>query len=317
MMQFVLTRLAGAIATLVVAALLIFMTLDWLPGNPARFLLGVNASPDAVAALEVQLGLDAPGWQRFLGWLGGVLTGNFGLSISLGQPVGALIGSRLAVTLPLILLAIIVAAAIGVPTGVLAARRQGSTIDIVLSTLVRLGGAIPQFWLGILLVLLFAVALRWVPAGGFVAWGANPLAALGSLILPALALALPQAALLARTTREALVNVQDSGFIRTARATGLTRREAVWRHGMRNALLAVLGGLGLQLAALAGASIVVETVFYLPGLGRLIFDAAAARDLLLVRSGLLVLVAILIGTMFLVTLAQAWADPRLRRRSGP
>jgi peptide/nickel transport system permease protein len=165
-----------------------------------------------------------------------------------------------------------------------------------------------------LLVLLFAVVLRWLPPGGFVPWGENPLGAFNSLILPAIALALPQAAILARVMRTALVDVQGSDYIRTARAKGLTLSEAVWKHGVRNAMLPVLTILGLQFAYLVAGTVIVENVFYLPGLGRLIFDAISARDLILVRSSVIILVLAVIGTMFLTDLAYAWVDPRLRSR---
>ncbi len=316
MIRYALTRFLGFFATFLVAALLIFLVLDVLPGDAARFILGSNASPETVAALQEQLGLNAPSWQRFLGSIGGVFTGNLGLSVSQGQPVGQLIGGRLGVTIPLTLMAILLAAGIGLPIGILAARKRGSIADTGLMVLARIGGAVPNFWLGMLLVLLFSVTLRWLPPGGFVPWGENPAAAFASLILPSIALALPQAAILARVMRTALVDVQGSDFIRTASAKGLTRREAVWRHGVRNAMLPVLAVLGPQFAYLVAGTVIVENVFYLPGLGRLIFDAMSARDLILVRSGVIVLVLIVIVTMFLTDLASAWVDPRLRARRG-
>jgi peptide/nickel transport system permease protein len=208
----------------------------------------------------------------------------------------------------------VLSAGIGLPIGILAARQRGSFADTGLMVLAQLGVAIPNFWFGMLLVLLFAVTLRWLPPGGFVPWGDNPVAAFASLILPSIALALPQAAILARVMRTALVDVQGSDYIRTARAKGLTMSEAVWKHGVRNAMLPVLTILGLQFAYLVAGTVIVENVFYLPGLGRLIFDAISARDLILVRSSVIILVLTVIGTMFLTDLAYAWADPRLRSR---
>ena len=316
MIRFALTKFAGFIATFLVAAAIIFFALDVLPGDPARFMLGINATPDAVAALQTQLGLDAPGWQRFFGFIGGVFVGNLGPSTATGQPVGALIGGALGVTLPLTLLAMILSAGVGLSAGILAARRRGSIIDTALTVLVRIGAAVPNFWFGMLLVLLFAVALRWLPPGGFVPWGENPLAAFASLILPAFALALPQAAILAQAVRTALLDVQASDYVRTMRAKGMTTKEAIRRHGFRNALLPVLAILGLQFAWLIAGGVIVENVFYLPGLGRLIFDAINARDLFLIRGSVGVLVLVITGTMFLADLGYAWADPRLRSR-GP
>ena len=314
MIRFALTKFLGLAATLLVAAAITFAALDILPGDPARFILGINATPDAVAALREQLGLDAPALQRFFSWIGGMFVGDFGLSYTQGQPVGQLIAGRLGVTIPLTVIAMILSAGIGLPIGILAARRRGSFADTGLMVLAQLGVAIPNFWFGMLLVLLFSVTLRWLPPGGFVPWGENPFAAFASLILPSIALALPQAAILARVMRTALVDVQGSDYIRTARAKGLTLSEAVWKHGVRNAMLPVLTILGLQFAYLVAGTVIVDNVFYLPGLGRLIFDAISARDLILVRSSVIILVLAVIGTMFLTDLAYAWVDPRLRSR---
>ncbi len=314
MIRFALIKFLGLVATLLVAAAITFVTLDLLPGDPARFILGINATPDAVLALREQLGLDAPPLQRFFAWIGGMFVGDFGLSYTQSQPVAELIAGRLGVTIPLTLIAMVLSAGIGLPIGILAARQRGSFADTGLMVLAQLGVAIPNFWFGMLLVLLFAVTLRWLPPGGFVPWGDNPVAAFASLILPSIALALPQAAILARVMRTALVDVQGSDYIRTARAKGLTMSEAVWKHGVRNAMLPVLTILGLQFAYLVAGTVIVENVFYLPGLGRLIFDAISARDLILVRSSVIILVLTVIGTMFLTDLAYAWADPRLRSR---
>lgn len=313
MIWYVAKKLLGLIATLLVAATIVFVVLDLLPGDPAHFILGINATPESVAALHAQLGLDQPPLQRFFTWLGSMLTGNFGLSYTQRAPVGELIALRLGVTLPLALFAMILSTAIGIPVGILAGRKRGSLTDTGLMALARLGVAVPNFWLGMLLVLLFAATLRWLPPGGFVPWTDNTVAAFNSLILPSLALALPQAAIFALAMRTALVDVQGSDYIRAARARGLTLREAVWRHGMRNAFLPVLTVLGLQFAYLVAGTMIVENVFYLPGLGRLIFDAINTHDLILVRSTVIILVLTMAGTMFLADLGYAWVDPRLRR----
>lgn len=308
-------KLLGLVATLVVAAAIIFIVLDLLPGDPARFILGVNATPDSVAALQQQLGLDQPPWQRFFGWLFGMLKGDFGVSYAQKLPVADLIAGRLAVTVPLTLIAMVLSAMIGLPLGLLAARKRGSVADTALMGFAQLGVAVPNFWFGMLLVLLFSVTLHWLPSGGFVPWGDSVVGALASLALPSIALALPQAAILARVMRTALVDVQGADYIRTARARGLTMGEAVWRHGVRNALLPVLTILGLQFAFLVAGTVIVENVFYLPGLGRLIFDAIGARDLVLVRGAIIILVLAVTATMFLTDLLYAWVDPRLRAGS--
>jgi peptide/nickel transport system permease protein len=315
MIWFALTKFFGLAVTLLVAAGITFLALDLLPGDAARFILGINATPETLAALREQLGLNLPPVERFFGWVGGMLRGDFGISFTQGVPVADLIGGRLGVTVPLTIFAMILSAGIGLPMGLLAARKRGSLADTGLMALSQLGVAVPNFWFGMLLVLLFSVTLRWLPPGGFVPWTDNPTGALAALVLPSLALALPQAAILARVMRTALVDVQGADYIRTARAKGLTMSEAVWRHGVRNAMLPVLTILGLQFAYLIAGTVIVENVFYLPGLGRLIFDAVGARDLATVRACVMILVLAVIGTMFVTDLCYAWADPRLRARS--
>ncbi len=317
MLWFAAKRIAGFAVTLLVAAAIIFFLLDVLPGDPARFMLGVNASAETVANLRAQMGLDTPAPWRFLAWLGGALQGDLGQSYTQGTPVAALIADRLAVSLPLAAWAMTLSIAIGLPIGILAARRRGKATDTTLMVLAQMGIAIPNFWFGMLLVLVFAVALRWLPTGGFTPWSDNPLAAMRSLVLPGIALALPQAAILARVMRTALVDVSQADFIRTARAKGLTRDQALWRHGVRNALLPVLTILGLQFAFLIAGTIIVENVFYLPGLGRLLFTAISERDLVLVRGALIVLVVAVTFTMMVVDLLYGLVDPRIgsRRRT--
>ncbi|WP_193336835.1 ABC transporter permease [Devosia beringensis] len=312
MILFILRRLLGFAATLLVAALVIFVLLDLLPGDPAQFMLGLNATPESVARLRMQMGLDVPAPQRFLGWIWGMLGGDFGMSYTQRAPVGELIWGRLGVTVPLSLLAMGVSMAVGLPLGILAARRRGKALDTTIMIVAQTGIAVPGFWLGMLLVLAFAVNLRWLPPGGFTPWDEDAGAALRGLILPSLALALPQASILARVMRTALVDVTGQDFIRTARAKGLTMGEAVWRHGVRNALLPVLTILGLQFAFLIAGTIIVENVFYLPGLGRLINTAISERDLILVRGATMILIIAVTLTMLLTDLAYGLVDPRLR-----
>jgi peptide/nickel transport system permease protein len=317
MSLFILRRLLGFVATLLVAALVIFWLLDLLPGDPAQFTLGINATPEAVARLRAQLGLDAPAHQRFIDWILGMLRGDFGVSHTQRAPVADLIWGRLGVTMPLALMAMAISMVVGLPMGILAARRRGKALDTVVMVMAQTGIAIPSFWFGMLLTLLFAVTLRWLPPGGFTPWNEDGWAALRGLILPSLALALPQASILARVMRTALVDVTGQDYIRTARAKGLTMGEAVWRHGVRNALLPVLTILGLQFAYLIAGTIIVENVFYLPGLGRLIFTAISERDLILVR-GVTIILIVAVSAMMLVTdIAYVLVDPRLRERGAP
>jgi peptide/nickel transport system permease protein len=317
MILFALRRFLGFAVTLLVAAIVIFWLLDLLPGDPAQFILGINATPESVASLRAQMGLDAPAHQRFIDWVLGMLRGDFGTSYTQRAPVAELIWGRLGVTLPLSVFAMVISMAVGLPLGILAARRRGKALDTIIMVTAQTGVAIPNFWFGMLLTLLFAVTLRWLPPGGFTPWDEDGGAAFRGLILPSLALALPQASILARVMRTALVDVTGQDYIRTARAKGLTLGEAVWRHGVRNALLPVLTILGLQFAYLVAGTIIVENVFYLPGLGRLIFTAISERDLILVRGATIILIVTVTATMLLTDIAYALVDPRLRERSTP
>ena len=317
MIVFALRRFIGFAVTLLVAALVVFTLLELLPGDPAQFVLGINAAPESLARLRGQMGLDLPPYERFAGWIGGMLQGDFGTSYTQRAPVAQLIWDRIGVTLPLASFAMIISVAVGLPLGIIAARRRGKAADTLIMTLAQTGIAIPNFWFGMLLTLLFAVVLRWLPTGGFTPWHENPMASLRGLILPSFALALPQASILARVMRTALVDVTGQDFIRTARAKGLTMGEAVWRHGVRNALLPVLTILGLQFAFLVAGTIIVENVFYLPGLGRLIFTAISERDLILVQGATMILIVAVTATMLVTDIAYALVDPRLRHRSAP
>ncbi|SEP86387.1 peptide/nickel transport system permease protein [Devosia sp. YR412] len=315
MILFALRRFLGFAVTLLVAALVIFWLLDLLPGDPAQFILGINATPESVARLRLQMGLDTPAPERFIAWIWGMLGGDFGMSYTQRAPVGELIWGRLGVTLPLAIFAMVISVAVGLPLGILAARRRGKALDTAVMVVAQTGIAIPNFWFGMLLTLLFAVVLRWLPPGGFTPWHENPGLAFRGLILPSLALALPQASILARVMRTALVDVTSQDYIRTARAKGLTMGEAVWRHGVRNALLPVLTILGLQFAYLVAGTIIVENVFYLPGLGKLIYTAILERDLILVRGATIILILAVTATMLVTDIAYALVDPRLRERS--
>ena len=311
MLRYLIRRALSLGLSLLVASAAIFGIVALVPGDPASFMLGTGAQPDTVAALRDQLGLDLPWPVRYARWLGQVLTGDLGTSFTYKTPVAQLLADRVAVSLPLALLALGLAVAIAFPVGMLAAARRGRAADVAVMGGTQLGIALPNFWFAMLLVLLFAVRLRWLPAGGFPGWD-HPAAALKALILPAVALALPQAAILARVLRSALIETMGQDYIRTARAKGLTERQALRRHGLRNALIPALTIIGLQFSFLLAGAIIIENVFYLPGLGRLIFQAITQRDLIVVQSAVLVLVAAVIVVTFLTDLAYAAVDPRLR-----
>ncbi|GGE95213.1 ABC transporter permease [Stappia taiwanensis] len=314
MLVYAAKRLASLSATLLLATLVVFLVLEILPGDPAELMLGMNASEDTLAALRSELGLDRPAWLRYGDWVAGFVTGDLGISHTYSVPVSELVAARLLVSLPLALLALVLSTAIAIPVGVIAASRRGSWQDSSLMSLAQIGIAVPNFWFAMLLVFVFAVSLRLLPSGGFPGWEAGLLPALKALLLPAIALALPQAAILARVMRSALIDTLGEDYIRTARAKGLTRHATLWHHAVRNALIPVLTILGLQFSFLIAGTIIIENVFYLPGLGRLIFQAITQRDLIVVRSVVVLLVASVILVTFLVDLAYALADPRLRSR---
>lgn len=312
MVVLLLRRSATMLLTLWAATVVVFVVLELLPGDPASVILGTGARADTLAALRAQLGLDRPPLERYLTWIGGLARGELGASYTYGVSVAQLIAERSVVSLPLALMAIVLSTAIAIPVGVFAASRRGAFSDTALMGVTQLGVAVPNFWFAMLLVLLFAVWLGWVPAGGFPGWDAGWWPALRSLLLPALALALPQAAILARLTRSAVLEALNEDYIRTARAKGLNRREAVWRHAVPNALIPVVTIMGLQFSFLVAGTIIIENVFYLPGIGRLTFQAIAQRDLTVVRDLVVVIAALVIIVNFVVDLLYLWLDPRLR-----
>jgi len=315
MLLYTLKRLISLLVSLAVASLVIFTVIEVAPGDPASFMLGINAQQDTLAALRAELGLDQSKVQRYLSWVGGMLQGDFGTSYQYRTAVAQMIGDRLWVSLPLALYALALSAAIAFPAGIYAAARRGKPGDIGVMGATQIGVAIPNFWFAMMLVLVFAINLRWFSAGGFAGWDKGAFAAMKSLTLPAIALALPQAAILARVMRSALLDVMGEDFMRTARAKGLTRGQALRRHGLRNAMIPVLTILGLQFSFLLAGGIIIEQVFYLPGLGRLIFQSISARDLIVVESVTMLLVFAVIVVNFAVDLAYAAVDPRLRART--
>ena len=305
-------RLGSLLLSLWLASVAIFLVLQAVPGDPAAFMLGTGARPETVAALRAELGLEGALPARYLGWVGGMLTGDLGTSYTYRSPVSRLVADRVGVSVPLAAYALTLTILIALPVGVIAAMRRGRIADWGIMGATQLGIAVPNFWFAMLLVLVFAVRLGWAPAGGFPGWE-DPGRALGALTLPAIALALPQASILARVLRSALLEVLEQDYIRTARAKGLSRRATVLSHGLRNAAIAVLTILGLQFSFLLAGAIIIENVFYLPGLGRLIFQAISARDLIVVQSVTMLLVCAVIVVTFATEAAYALADPRLRR----
>ena len=313
MLRYALGRLTSLVVSLIVASMVIFGVVEVIPGDPAAFMLGVNAQEDTLNALREQMGLNDPLPLRYLDWASGLLQGDFGTSWTYKAPVAEMIADRIWVSLPLAVYALTLSTLIAFPAGIYAASRRGKCGDIAVMGATQLGVAVPNFWFAMILVLIFAINLRWFSAGGFPGWD-DPLAAMKALTLPAIALALPQAAILARVMRSSLLDMLGEDFIRTARAKGLTRRQALWRHAVRNALIPVLTIIGLQFSFLLAGGIIIEQVFFLPGLGRLIFQSISARDLIVVESVVMLLVFVVIVVNFAVDLAYAAVDPRLRTR---
>jgi peptide/nickel transport system permease protein len=316
MLLFLLRRAATFLATLFVASLVVFAVLEWLPGSPAQVMLGDTATPESLAALEARLGLDQPAWSRYAAWVGGLLRGDSAMSYAYDTPTFELIAERLQVSLPLALLAMALTVVVALALGVYAASHHNRGGDVGVMALSQLGVAVPSFWLAILLILLFAVQLQWVSAGGFPGWsgddGGGLWAGLKALLLPALSLAAVQAAILARVTRSAVLEAMREDYVRTARAKGLSRRAVLWRHVLRNAMIPVLTIMGLQFANLITGAIVVENVFVLPGIGRLVFQAINNRDLVLVRDVVMLLAAVVVLVNFVIDVLYAVIDPRLR-----
>jgi len=314
MLRYAGRRIFSLVVSLWVASVVIFLALEVVPGDPAAYMLGLNAQEDTLNALREELGLNGGPVQRYLSWTGGMLQGDFGTSYTYRTPVSEMIADRLWVSLPLALYALALSTLIAFPAGIWAARRRGSVVDLAIMGGTQLGVAIPNFWFAMLMVLVFAINLRWFNAGGFPGWEGGMGPAIKALTLPAIALALPQASILARVMRSALLDTLGEDYIRTARAKGLSRGQALRRHALRNALVPVLTIIGLQFSFLLAGAITIENVFYLPGLGRLVFQAISARDLIVVESVVMLLVFSVITVNFAVDMAYAWVDPRLRGR---
>jgi len=282
------------------------------PGDPAQFMLGLNATPEAAAARRTSLGLDGPLLERYFTWVLGLLHGDFGISYTYKVPVSGLIADRIWISLPLAIYALALSTLIAFPVGILAAVRRNSATDVGIMGATQVGLAVPNFWFAMLLVLFFSITLRWFSAGGFPGWQ-DPLMALKALTLPAIALALPQASILARVMRSSLLDTLGEDYIRSARAKGLSQGQTLWRHALRNALIPVLTIIGLQFSFLLAGAIIIENVFFLPGLGRLVFQGITSRDLIVVKSVVMLLVFAVIMVTFLVDITYALVDPRLRR----
>ena len=312
MSVFLAKRFLTFIVTLLGATVLTFLALEILPGDPAAVILGIDAPESAIQALRDKLGLDRPILERYFAWLGDIVTLRFGVSFTYSTPVIELVRARLAISIPLALMAMVLSAVVAFGLGVYAASRHNKPGDVTVMSISQLGISIPNFWLALLLILLFAVNLRWFASGGFPGWQNGVWPAFRALLLPAIALATVQGAILARFTRSAVLDTMREDYVRTARAKGLSRRATLWRHVLRNAMIPVITIMGLQFANLLAGTIIVEEVFAMPGLGRLILQAISNRDIAVVRDVVLMLAALVVFINFIVDILYAVIDPRLK-----
>lgn len=308
----ILRRLTIFVLSLIVSSVVVFAFMAVLPGDPARIALGVNASEERVQVLREQFGLDKPLLTQYVDWVRGLLTLRPGTSYISQVSIGPQVADRLEVTLVLVLAAMTVAVLLAVPLGVLTAVRHRKVSGLLLSGLSQVGVAVPAFLAGILLITVFAVRLRWLPPNGWTPPAEGPAMFLKQLVLPALSLGVVQGAVLTRYVRSAVLDVLREDYLRTARSKGLRPGQALLRHGLRNAAVPVVTVLGLQMATLLIGTVVVERVFVIPGLGSLLLDSVASRDLVIVRDVVMILVLAVLFVNFVVDLVYLLIDPRLR-----
>jgi peptide/nickel transport system permease protein len=309
---FIVRRLIQAIPVMFFSTFLVFMVIHLIPGDAAAVLAGPNATPEALAAIRADMGLDQPLPVQYAVWIGHILQGDLGKSTLSGQPIVKLLQARAPATLELTLAAMALSISIAIPVGILSATHVRGRLEWFISTVQSLWLAIPNFWAGILAIIVFSLILRWLPPGGRVADGNNLGDSIKSLILPATTLALYLAAGLSRFVKFNLLEVFFDDYVRTARAKGLSSTAVVYRHALRNAMLPVITILGVQFASLLGGTIIIESVFSWPGVGGMMLDGISNRDYAVVQGGLLLLVMLFIVINLLVDLTYALLDPRLR-----
>jgi peptide/nickel transport system permease protein len=310
--RYFLKKLITLLTLLFLVSITVYSVLFVLPGDPAQIILGINATPETLTNLRAELGLDKSFLAQYTDWMVNLLTGRGSWSINYDMPVYDLIISRLAVTGPLALFAMVFGIVISIPLGIYAARHQNRPGDVGVMFFTQLGLATPEFWLGILLILLFSVHWGVFAAGGFPGWSVDFLRSFKALLLPSFALGVIRASILTRLTRSSMLDVLREDYVRTARAKGLKERTVIYVHALRNALIPVLTILGLQLGQLMAGAIIIENVFYLPGLGRLVFQAIGQRDLPVVREIVLFMAAAVVLVNFIVDLTYTSLDPRIR-----
>lgn len=310
--RFLGVRLLSSAIVLLGVMIVVFALIQLVPGDPVRLALGTRYTPEAYEALRAASGLDRPLWEQFFGYLGSAFTGDLGVSFRNGQPVTITLLDRLPATISLALVGLVIAIILSVPAGIYSALREGRLSDVIVRLTSQFGVSIPDFWLGMLLISLFSVTLGLLPASGYVAFGADPAGWLRQVLLPGLTVGLVAGAIMTRYIRAAVIDVASSGYVRTAVSKGLPRHIVTFRHIVRGALVPVLTIAGIQLATILGGVVVVEVVFAWPGLGRLVYEAVAARDYPLIQGAVLLVAVMFIVVNLIVDVLYAIADPRIR-----
>ncbi|MCM3657785.1 ABC transporter permease [Agromyces mediolanus] len=314
MILYLVNRIGQALITLLLAVVVVFLGVRALPGDAATAMAGQEGTPETIDAIRELYGLDQPLPVQFVKYLGQLLQGDFGRSTSTGVPVNEVIARALPVTLELAVLAMLVAVAVGILLGVVAAVRQGKPAEWLVNAAALLGLSVPSFWLGLMAILLFSVILGWLPASGFVPFSEDPLGNLEHMIMPALILGMSMAAVVIRQTRAAMLESLGADYMRTAKAKGLNPREVVFGHGLRNSLISVVTIVGLQLGFLISGAVVTEQVFVIPGIGKLTLDAIFTRDYPMIQGVVLVVAAAYILINLLTDVVYSIIDPRIRVR---
>jgi peptide/nickel transport system permease protein len=312
MATYLLKRFFILLVTLILVSMVIFAVLMVIPSDPAQIILGIHATPENLQALRHKLGLDRSVIVQYLSYIKNVTMGDLGRSITYDVPISSLIFARLQVTVPLAILSMIFAVLLSIPMGIYSSLHRNRVGDYGIMVFSQIGLAVPAFWAGILLILLFAVTLHWFPAGGFQNWLIDPMKALKSLLLPALSLGFVRAAVLTRMTRSSMLEVLGEDYIRTARSKGLPPRTVIYKHAFRNAIVPVITIIGLQAGDLLAGAIIIENVFHLPGIGRLVFEAIGQRDLPVIQGIVLFIATMIVAINFVIDVAYRYLDPRIR-----
>lgn len=315
-MKVILSRILSSIPVLFIVSVMVFMMLQLLPGDPATVILGQEATPEAIEAMRVKLGLDKPLLEQYLNWVANVLQGNLGESLIDGTSVNQLIMERLPATLELIIGSFIVAMLIALPAGIISAARPNKLVDHICTFISLVGMSIPHFWLGMMAIILFAVKLGILPASGYVPFTEDPMENLKTVIMPVVATGFRQSAVLMRMVRSSMLEVMQADYIRTAASKGLSEMTVLFGHALKNAMIPVITTSGIMLAGLLGGLVITETIFNIPGYGKLIIESVFNRDFITVQSCILVSAVLVVVINIVVDILYALVDPRIKLDKG-